>query len=122
MRGVHPAAKAIPTRKGAQIAERLVRDVDAAVARQEGKVECPDEVQTEQDHEYAADSAHPFALTQEELPEQGRRRSKHQEHQRETRDEEERVDQRHAPRPLHVLEAEPRDEADVARDQRQDTG
>ena len=106
----------------AEVADRLVGDVQPRVAREQPQVEHAEHVETEDDDQHAADAADPIAIPQHDLTEHGRAGAEREEDQREAADEDDRVQERLALGMLEVLERHPRDEGDVARHERQHAG
>src|SRR5262249_17492699 len=69
-------------------------------------------------NEHSADATDPNAIRDEQTAENRGRRAEGEEDEREPDDEEQRVDEGRAPRAAGVVEREPRDEGDVARNER----
>ena len=88
----------------------------------QAELEYPEEVEAEEDDEDASDSPHPVAMAYEHLAHDSRCSAEREEDYREAGDKEQRMGERHPARALNVVDAQPGDEADVARNQRQHAG
>ncbi len=118
MHGVHPAPKATPHEHRAEIAKRFVREIDTLVLSQQAEVEDAEQVEAEDDDERTTEPGDPDAGDEEHAPEYTCGSAERDEYEGEAEDEEERMNERRAPRCAHFFETQSGDKCDVARNER----
>src|SRR5437870_2223421 len=106
----------------AQVADRLARQLEPALAHEKRRPQDTEQVQPEQDDDDAADPADPLARAQQQHAECGCRGAERDKDEGEPGHEPQRVRQGGATPHLDLLERQPGKETDVARDERQDAG
>src|SRR3989442_2149190 len=106
----------------AQVAERLARQLEPPLAHEKRWPQDAEQGQPEQDDDDAANPADPLARAQQQHAECRRRGAERDEDEGEAGHEPQRVRQDGATPDLDLLERQPGEETDVARDERQDAG
>src|SRR4029077_8017935 len=107
---------------GPKVTERLVGKLEPKLPREKGGLDDPQEVQPEEDDDDAPDSADPDLPMQEQHAEDRGARAQADEDGGEAGHERKRVEQRRSAPDFQLVSGEPREEPDVARDERQDAG
>src|SRR5712692_386899 len=115
-------AEGDPHDSRAEIPERLAGELEAALPHQESRPQHAQQVEAEPDDQDAAHPPEPQLVLKEQPPKGGCRGAEGQEDEREPGDEPQRVQQRRAAPHPQLLQRQAGEEADVARDERQDAG